>query len=191
MIPQYTLLEKIVIVAIMVLFVLVAVLPLQGCSPAHRTNSPSAGPLSGAQASVKAVYKTNWMLSLATLGVAGSMFAMMMGLSKIGLAGLVASVAASAYTVATIRYSWLVALAGLCVGLLAAMAGFVKNKKTIFSFISGVQDIKRKLRTGQAVQSHGVNSTMAEHLTPEAERMVTKYKSRSNQHAHTEPTPTD
>lgn len=168
---NYSLLEKILIISIMALFVLVAVLPNFGCAPANRTNNQSAGTQSAA-AAMKAVTSTNWTLSLATLGIAGAIFAMMMGHGKIGLAALVACIGASAYTIATIRYSWVIALGGLAVGVLAAMAAFNKNRATIFSFIDGFQAAKDRLILPRDEDRKVANRVMGGHLTPDAERLV-------------------
>lgn len=126
------------------------------------------------------VYKTNWMLTLAGIGFAASIFAMMLGSSKWGLAGLVASCASTAYTLATIRYACIIAIGGLLVGVLSFITMLVKNKKTIFSFVDGVQEAKELVRYHTRSEScpQYVNIGMGKKLTPEAEKMVKKRKAQ-------------
>jgi len=131
-------------------------------------------------ATLKAVYKTNWMLTVAVAGATASVFAMMMGFSKLGLAGLVSSFACVGMTIAMIRFSGLFAIGGLLVGLGTAVSALVRNKATIIGFIDGFQDVKKSIfHSNTELKKKVLNEVMGSKLTPEGERIVKEHKARA------------
>ena len=173
---KYTWLEAIVIAAIVILVLL---LLCSGCSifksPARIGSDISKLPenFTGAQAAVVSVYRTNWALSVAVIGVTASVFAICMGLRQIGAAGLAASFTMAAMSIAMIRFAWIFGIGGLLIGIGTGLAALMKNRKTIFGFIDGFQAVKSTLDPmDRAPTNTMVNQTMGEHLTDLGEQMV-------------------
>ena len=131
----------------------------------------------GAQATIVSVYRTNWALSVALIGVTASVFAICMGLRKIGAAGLAASFTMAAMSIAMIRFSWVFGIGGLLIGIGTGLAALVKNRETIVGFVTGFQEVKDTiLPYDRGTDREGANEIMTDHLTPEAKRIVAKVK---------------
>lgn len=173
---KYTWLEVIVIVAIVLLGAALVSTAFSGCSlpKAPKISDVLGGgdvPLSGARASVAAVYRTNWALSVAVIGVTASVFAICMGLRKLGAAGLAASFTMAAMSIAMIRFAWIFGIGGLLIGIGTGLAALVKNRQTIFGFVDGFQEVKKEWGK-QDSDKDSVNAAMGGKLNPIAECMV-------------------
>ena len=143
----------------------------------------------GAQGAVAAVYKTNWALSIAVIGVTASVFAICMGLRQIGAAGLAASFTMAAMSIAMIRFAWIFGIGGLLIGIGTGLAALMKNRQTIFGFIDGFQAVKDEFKIGfqsdipaTPGQARGAaNAAMGSHFTDLGEQMVKTRKTAIEQ----------
>lgn len=188
-------LEWLIVVAVLALTALVVfcpgcggrkVNPVKNALPGSGMGSTPIGaygnPLSGAKASIVAVYRTNWALSVAVIGVTASVFAICMGMTKLGTAGLCSSFAMAAMSVAMIRYAWAFGIGGLLVGTGVGLRALAKNRETIFGFVDGFQAVKEKLvpsagRSGDRDHHRDLmNEVMGGHINSHGAKLVAKRK---------------
>jgi len=129
------------------------------------------------------VGRSGWAFHSATLGVAGSLFAVFLGAGKFGWAGLGASVGTAVFSIVVAQYSWLVGILGLVVGVGAMWYGLKMNQESkatlsnsVYSLIEGFQAAKDEVLTEPSELRADLNYVMSKSTTAEVKELVAKWK---------------
>ena len=127
--------------------------------------------------------RSGWSFHLATLGVAGSLFAVFLGAGKIGWAGLGASVGTSVFSIVVAQYAWLIGILGLAAGVGAMWYGLKMNQESkatlsnsVYSLIEGFQAAKDEVLTKPSELRADLNYVMSKSTTAEVKELVAKWK---------------
>ena len=129
--------------------------------------------------------RSGWSFHLATLGVAGSLFAVFLGAGKIGWAGLGASVGTSVFSIVVARYAWLIGILGLAAGVGAMWYGLKKNQESkvslsenMYSLIGGFQAAKEEVLAGPVDSElrQDLNYVMSKSTSAEVKKIVAEWK---------------
>jgi len=134
--------EIIFIVLIVLLFIVI----LSGCSmfKSQKSKSPvfTKPPTPGVQL-WQAAKKSNWLVTLSVLGMAGGVFALANGSTKLGYSCIAASGVNLFMALAVARYSAWMAVFGLIGSVSAVLFSILVRRKALVEIIKGVQILKK------------------------------------------------
>ena len=129
------------------------------------------------------VGRSGWAFHSATLGVAGSLFAVFLGAGKFGWAGRGASVGTAVFSIVVAQYSWLVGILGLAVGVIVMWYGLKKNQENkaalsdnMYSLIEGFQAAKEEVLAKPSELRRELNYIMGKSTTAEVKTLVANWK---------------
>ena len=115
-----------------------------GCAmfSGQKTNTEISNPPTPGTQLWNAAKKSNWLVTLSILGVAGGLFALANGSSKLGISTMAASTASLFMALAVARYASWMAVFGLIGSVAAALFSILARRKALVEIIRGVQKAK-------------------------------------------------
>lgn len=96
-----------------------------------------------------AAKKSNWLVTLSVLGVAGGLFALANGSTKLGTSTMAASGVALFLALAVARYALWMAAFGLIGSVAAVLFSILARRRALVEIIKGVQRIKTEDNLGE------------------------------------------
>jgi len=146
--------KHIIAVAILGLIVSSFAIGLMGCTKSHKIDRPDVD-LTPQQVLVRTVEKTDWLATIGILGIGLSVFAILSGNTKFGIAGTGGFTTILVMSLATARYHQQLAFYGVIVStvglsLFLAYSIFIKNK-ALREIIKNVQDFRGEFSTADLI----------------------------------------
>ena len=137
---------KIIIgVLILILFMVGMMVITSGCSmpwSQEKTEPVLTEPPSPVKQLYDAARKSNWLVTISILGMAGGVFALMNGSAKLGTACIASASVSLFMALAVARYAAWMAVFGLVGTALAASISILARRKALVEIITGVQKFK-------------------------------------------------
>lgn len=133
-----------IVIILWIIFLGVITVCSMGCSMFSGQRSQSTittSPTPGVQL-WQAAKKSNWLVTISILGIAGGVFAMANGASKLGIATIASSSASLFMALAVARFSMWLAVCGLVGSIAAVLFSILARRKALVEIIKGVQNFK-------------------------------------------------
>jgi len=105
----------------------------------------------------QAVKKSNWLVTISILGIAGGVFALANGSAKLGSAVIASGSTSLFMTLAVSRFAMWMAVFGLLGSLAAVLFSILARRKALVEIIKGVQDYKDNLRCKSPLLAGALN----------------------------------
>lgn len=133
-----------VLVVSVLLAILFFCIALSGCSmlSGQKANTEITVPPTPGVQLWTAAKKSNWLVTMSILGIAGGVFALASGAVKLGTASIASASVSLFMSLAVARFALWMAVFGLIGSLAAALFSILARKRALVEIITGVQTIK-------------------------------------------------
>lgn len=133
--------EVIVFVAILILIMSSGCATLRGFLQSPAGDEPTIAPKPTEQL-WQAAKKSNWIVTFSILGIAGGIFALVNGATKLGTAAIASASVSLFMSLAVARFALWMAVFGLIGSVAAALFSILVRRKALVEIIRGVQKYK-------------------------------------------------
>ncbi|HUW45795.1 MAG TPA: hypothetical protein VMW50_08365 [Dehalococcoidia bacterium] len=165
-----------ILILLVILFIVLVTLPA-GCSLIHTDPGPIIEPITPTQVLYRTVMKTDWLVTLAILGIGGGAYAFFNGHLK-GIKFAAACLVVLGITLWITRYgTWVAWITGACAIGLPALTIYL-NRKALLQIITGVQNVKDE--GVLVVERQKANRLLSKVQSPETQAIVKKIKEGGN-----------
>lgn len=120
-----------------------------------------------------AAKKSNWLVTLSILSVAGGVFAMMNGSVKLGVATIASGSVSMFLALAVARFALWMAVCGLIGSVFAVLFSILVRRKALVEIIKGVQEVRND---SCAVDTDSVTRTLDNNQSPVTKKIVGNIK---------------
>ncbi len=170
---------KLIVQLVFLILLGLMVLPLSGCSFSIGQKTRTEPVVTEAPPPEvqlwNAAKKSNWLVTLSILGMAGGVFALANGSVKLGSATIAATSVSLFMALAVARFALWLAVCGVIGSVAVVLFSILVRRRALVEMITGVQKLKAKERV---ILSSTVNKEMGDKQSDTTKKIVNDIKSQ-------------